>query len=168
MSSALDRLLRPLAADDWENVREIYLAGIATGRATFQTSAPTREEWERAHFPHPRIAACIGEQVAGWAALSPVSTRAAYRGDAEVSVYVSPGFQRLGAGRDLLLALIRESEASGIWTLQAAILAENVQSAALHERCGFRLVGRRDRPGQPHDVWRDLLLYERRSSVVGC
>ena len=158
---------------DWEQVRAIYLEGIATGHATFETSAPTWEHWNASHLRDSRFVARSGDVmkaggvIKGWAALSPVSSRCVYAGVAEVSVYVGERYRGEGIGKALLGALIASSEAVGIWTLQAGVFPENVGSVRLHERCGFREVGRRERIGQMNDVWRDTLLLERRSKVVG-
>ncbi|MFO7633033.1 MAG: N-acetyltransferase family protein [Caldilinea sp.] len=152
---------------DWLQVRAIYLEGIATGQATFEQSAPDWETWDRKHLPVCRLVARHQERVIGWAALTPYSARAVYAGVAEVSVYVAAAHQGHGIGRCLLDALVDASEASGIWTLQAGIFPENAGSVHLHERCGFRVVGRRERIGQMHGVWRDVLLLERRSRNVG-
>lgn len=153
---------------DWLQVRAIYLAGIATGQATFEQSAPEWERWDRKHLPTCRLVARDGAgHVAGWAALTPYSARAVYAGVAEVSIYVAAAMRGQGVGRRLLAALVAASEAAGIWTLQAGIFPENTASVRLHERCGFRVVGRRERIGQLHGVWRDVLLLERRSAVVG-
>lgn len=148
---------------DWPSVRAIYLEGIATGQATFETSAPPWEEWDAKHLAHPRIVFREGERVAGWGALSRVSARACYAGVAEVSVYVGDAFRGRGVGSRLLAALVQRSEADGIWTLQASIFPENEASARLHRRHGFRVVGRRERIAQQNGVWRDTLLLERRS-----
>ncbi len=158
-------LLRGLREADWPAVERIYAAGIATGLATFETEPPTWEEWDREHHPFARLAATRGDDVLGWAALSPVSRRRAYAGVAEVSVYVAPEHQREGIGRALLAMLIAESEGRGIWMLQATITAENLASVALHERVGFRLVGRRERIGQIAGRWHDTVLLERRSAL---
>ena len=156
-----------MRADDWQQVRAIYLEGIATGHATFETEAPTRESWDAAHLRAGRLVARAGGEVSGWAALSPVSGRCVYAGVAEVSVYVGRAFRGRGCGRALLEALIRSSEAAGIWTLQAGIFPENDESVRLHLRCGFREVGRRERIGRMGGRWRDTLLLERRSEIVG-
>lgn len=156
--------IAPMEAEHWEAVRAIYLEGIATGNATFQTEAPEWAAWDAAHHAHSRLVALDGGQVAGWAALSPVSARPVYAGVAEVSVYVGAAYRGRGVGRALLAALIGSSEAHGVWTLQAGIFPENTASVALHERCGFRVVGRRERLGRLHGTWRDVLLLERRSS----
>lgn len=152
---------------DWPVVRAIYKEGIATGQATFETTAPDWELWDAAHRPDCRLVARRDGQVVGWAALSPVSKRDVYRGVAEVSVYVSAAAHRQGIGRALLLALVDASEAAGIWTLQASIFPENEVSVSLHVACGFRVVGRRERVALHHGVWRDTVLLERRSGVAG-
>ncbi|PYS48998.1 MAG: N-acetyltransferase [Acidobacteria bacterium] len=152
---------------DWDQVRSIYIEGIRTGQATFETEAPDWERWDASHLPECRLVARACETIAGWVALSPISTRSVYRGVVEVSVYVAESFRGLGAGHALLESLIACSERHGIWTLQAGILAENVSSLALHRKCGFREVGRRERIGMLKEEWRDVILLERRSKVVG-
>ena len=159
--------IRGLVAGDWESVRSIYLAGIATGQATFETNAPTWQQWDDTHLPAPRLVAITNEVILGWAALSPVSRRLVYAGVAEVSVYVDEQARGQGVGALLLQSLIKESEASGIWSLQAGIFPENLASISLHQACGFREVGRRERIGKMKETWRDTVLYERRSKVVG-
>jgi len=159
--------IRDLTPADWPAVRRIYEEGIATGQATFQTEAPSWERWDASHVAACRLAATEGDAVVGWAALSPVSDRCVYGGVAQVRVYVAESARGRGVGRALLGALVTASEAAGMWTLQAGIFPENVASVALHERCGFRVIGRRERIGQQHGVWRDTLLLERRSAVVG-
>lgn len=164
MNCFIDRM----KADDWEQVRSIYLEGIATGDATFETDAPSWDKWDAAHLRDLRLVARAPRGVVlGWAALSPVSTRRVYGGVAEVSVYVGERARGRGAGRALLEALVAESEASGIWTLQAGVFPENTASVNLHLRCGFREVGRRERIGRLKGAWRDVILLERRSKVVG-
>jgi phosphinothricin acetyltransferase len=156
-----------LAQTDWEQVRAIYLEGIATGNATFETEAPDWESWDAAHLPCARLVARYDGSIAGWAALSPVSRRRVYRGVAEATVYVRAAHRGKGIGRILLMALIEASEENGIWTLQAGIFPENTASLALTRACGFREVGRRERMGQHGGVWRDVILLERRSPIVG-
>ncbi len=164
----------------WPAVREIYREGIATGNATFETDLPEWEKWDTAHRKDCRLVALEPFEkdsefviplenvtVLGWAALSPVSARRVYSGVAEVSVYVAAAARGRGVGKALLQALVQESEANGIWTLQAGIFPENVASVKLHEFCGFRKVGVRHRIGKLGDVWRDDLLLERRSSLIG-
>jgi len=156
-----------LTAEHWEAVRTIFADGIATGLATFETEVPEWEAWDRGHLPEPRLVAVDAGEVVGWAALSPVSGRCIYGGVSEVSVYVAALARGRGIGRLLLLELVRASERAGIWTLQAGIFTENQASIRLHRSCGFREVGVRERLGVLHGVWRDVLLMERRSRVVG-
>ena len=160
-------VIQQMTTADWPRVKQIYLEGIATGHATFETAAPSFEQWDQAHLPVARLVAQQGGGIAGWAALSLVSQRCVYGGVAEVSVYVSLSSQASGVGRKLLEALISESEQNGIWTLQAGIFPENVGSLVLHQRCGFREVGRRERIGKMNGVWRDTILLKRRSMTVG-
>jgi len=161
-------LLTPLTAEDWPAAAHIYRAGIDGGNATFEPDAPTWEEWSGVRAGYPAILARgVGGEVLGWAALTPVSPRPVYRGVGAVSIYVAPEQTRRGVGRALLGALIEAAERAGFWTLEAGIFPENTASIALHERCGFRLVGVRERIGQmPDGRWRDVLLYERRSATV--
>jgi L-amino acid N-acyltransferase YncA len=156
-----------LKPEDWSAVRAIYEEGIATRNATFETQVPTWEDWDASHLRDCRLVARKGGYVVGWGALSPVSGRSVYAGVAEVSVYVAAAAQGQGVGKRLLRALIGVSERQGIWTLQAGIFPENRASIALHESCGFRKVGIRARIGQLEDVWRDVVLLERRSDTVG-
>ena len=159
---------RELTAADWEAVRSIYLDGIATGQATFETVAPSWEKWNEGHLRFARLGASFFGEPAlqGWAALSPVSVRAVYAGVAEVSVYVGAEARGHGVGRTLLSRLIAESELNGVWTLQAGIFPENEASVTLHQNLGFRVVGKRERIGKLKGVWRDTVLLERRSRVV--
>ena len=156
-----------LTPSDWDAVRGIYLEGIATGDATFETDAPGWEIWDGAHRQDARLVARRAGRVVGWAALTRVSGRCVYAGVAEVSVYVAGSARGEGVGRALLEALIAASEQAGVWTLQAGIFPENAASIALHERCGFRIVGRRERLGRLGPTWRDVMLLERRSPRVG-
>jgi L-amino acid N-acyltransferase YncA len=156
--------VRPLVRDDWPAVREIYEQGIASGDATFETEAPAWDAWDRAHSL--RLVAEAHREVLGWAALAPVSERCVYEGVVEDSVYVASSAQGLGIGRLLLEELVRRAEADGIWTVQAGIFPENDASLGLHRRCGFRVVGVRERLGRRDGVWRDVVLMERRSEVV--
>ena len=160
----------PMTADHWPAVRTIYAEGMATGNATFATEPPSWEEWNASHLSTCRLVAVSEtepETVLGWAALTPVSGRCVYAGVGEVSVYVADAARGQGVGRALLAALITESEQNGLWTLQAGIFPENAASVHLHEANGFRQVGRRERIGQLRGQWRDTLLLERRSAVVG-
>jgi phosphinothricin acetyltransferase len=159
--------IAPLTASHWEAVRAIYLEGIATGNATFQQTAPDWAEWDRAHLQTCRVVALQDSHVLGWAALSPVSSRCVYAGIAEVSVYVAEAARGIGIGSTLLAHLITASEAEGIWTLQAGIFPENNASIHLHTSAGFRIVGTRERLGSMNGRWRDVVLLERRSSVIG-
>lgn len=164
----MNYVVADMEADDWEQVRSIYLEGIATGHATFETDAPTWEHWDAGHLKKARLVArdAAGE-ILGWAALSRVSDRCVYGGVAEVSVYVGEHGRGRGVGRALLERLIAASEQHGIWTLQAGVFPENAASIKLHLACGFREVGRRERIGKLDGVWRDTLLLERRSPSIG-
>jgi L-amino acid N-acyltransferase YncA len=179
--TARELTIESMTEADWPAVARIYRAGIDAGDATFERGAPSFENWSRARLPAPRLVARgkpgdgSGDrsneesgEVLGWAALSPVSARAVYRGVGAVSIYVDPAYTRRGVGRALLDALIAASEDVGLWTLEAGIFPENRASVALHERCGFTLVGVRRRLGQMADGrWRDVALYERRSRTIG-
>ncbi|GAA3949626.1 N-acetyltransferase family protein [Hymenobacter algoricola] len=163
--------IQPLTETHWPAVRAIYGAGIAAGNATFQTEAPTWEDWDRGHLAHSRLVAVdagygAGGAVLDWVALSPLSGRCVYGGVAEVSGYVAGAARGRGVGRQLLAALVTESEAHGIWTLKAGIFPENTTSLRIHAGAGFREVGRRERIGQLHGVWRDTVLLERRRPTV--
>jgi phosphinothricin acetyltransferase len=164
---AMNFLLDTLRPFDWEHVRAIYLEGIAGRNATFETEAPTWEKWDAAHLPFGRLVARAADAVLGWSALSTVSDRCCYAGVAEASLYVGTRHRGQGTGTALLQATIEVAEKNGIWTLQAGIFPENYVSLALVKKHGFREVGRRERLGKLHGVWRDVLLLERRSPVVG-
>ena len=157
--------LRRLEAADWTAVRDIYREGIRSGLATFEVEAPTWEEWDAAHHGEHRLVAEMDERIVGWAALGPVSTRRVYAGVAEDSVYVSAGAQGQGVGGALLSALVAGAETAGIWTVEAGIFPENGASVAVHQRCGFRIVGVREKLGRRDGLWRDVLLLERRSAL---
>ena len=160
--------IAPMQPADWPDVKRIYEDGIATGLATFETQAPTWEAWDASHRHECRFVARHDDRVVGWIALSAVSRRSVYRGVAEVSVYVARDARGVGVGRALFEALIPASEAAGIWTVQAGVMAVNAPSLALHERVGFRTVGVREGFGQDvGGVWHDVVLLERRSNVVG-
>ena len=156
-----------LNQNHWEDVREIYLQGIATKQATFQTTASEWEEWDQSHLPGLRYVALIDQSVAGWVALSGVSSRCVYAGVAEVSVYIHQDFRAQGVGIALMQRVITESELNNIWTLQSGIFPENTASIALHEKCGFRKVGYREKIGKMEGIWRDTILMERRSKITG-
>ena len=155
--------IRDLRAGDWPEVAAIYEIGIRTRNATFETAVPGWEEWDAAHLPPRRLVAVAGGAVVGWAALAPVSSRACYAGVVEASVYVAHGWQGRGVGRALLERLVEDAEAAGLWTIQTSIFPENRASLELHLRCGFRVVGVRERIAMHHGVWRDTLLLERRA-----
>jgi L-amino acid N-acyltransferase YncA len=156
--------IRALDESDWPQVSAAYLDGIRTGNATFETEAPGREAFQASHSV--TLVCEIDDEVAGWAALSPVSSRCCYRGVAESSVYVAAWARGRGVGRALMDELVARSEADGIWTLEAGIFPENKASLGLHLACGFRIVGVRERLGELDGVWRDVLLLERRSAHV--
>lgn len=160
--------LSALEERHWPDVRRIHAEGIATGEATFETEPPSLwTDWSETHLEYGRLVALADGKVVGWAALTAVSDRCVYAGVAEVSVYVGAGARGQGVGSKLLARLIEEAEAHGIWTLQAGVFPENEQSVALHEKLGFRTVGRRERLGRLGGRWRDVLLLERRSTRVG-
>ncbi|RZK71342.1 MAG: N-acetyltransferase family protein [Pedobacter sp.] len=158
--------IRILVPSDWEQVKSIYEKGIATGNATFQTTAPTFEEWDDSHLRTCRFVDDQDGVLRGWAALTPVSSRCVYAGVAEVSVYVDPAFSGKGVGYGLLNELVKASEQEGIWTLQAGIFPENAASLKIHEKAGFRILGIREKIGKQQDTWRDTVLLERRSKTV--
>ncbi len=161
--------IRSMRPKNWQQVADIYATGIATGNATFETEPPAWASWDRAHRQDLRLVALDAELVVGWAAAGGVSDRCCYAGVAEHSVYVrpGPGYQGRGIGRALLRSLVDAATEAGVWTLQTGIFPENQASVALHEACGFRVVGRRERLGQLNGVWRDVLLLERRSNLIG-
>jgi phosphinothricin acetyltransferase len=159
--------LRAMTPNDWSEVARIYEEGLETGNATFQQEVPTWEEWNSGHVKSCRIAAFINETMAGWAALSAVSSRAVYAGVAEVSVYIGKDFRGMRIGDQLMKNLVDESEKEGFWTLQSSIFPENEASVKLHEKYGFRTMGYRERVGKMNGIWRDTVIMERRSKVIG-
>jgi L-amino acid N-acyltransferase YncA len=159
--------IKLMGREHWPEVLRIYLEGIATGNATFETKAPSWGKWDSGHLPNCRLVAQEESKIVGWAALSPVSSRRVYGGVAEVSVYVAEAARGKRIGRSLLAALIESSEDFGVWTLQAGIFPENTASITLHQAFGFREVGRRERIGKMGDIWRDVVLLERRSAKAG-
>ncbi|MFJ3620563.1 GNAT family N-acetyltransferase [Streptomyces iakyrus] len=167
MSGVLSAVVVPLVADHAEQVLAIYQAGIDEGNATFEASPPAWETFDATKLPEHRFAA-LDEHgaVLGWVAASRVSDRCAYAGVVEHSVYVHPGARGRGIASALLKALIDSTEQAGIWTIQSGIFPENAASLAVHQRAGFRVIGRRERIGRHHGVWRDVVLLERRSPVV--
>jgi L-amino acid N-acyltransferase YncA len=159
-------VIRPLTAADYPAVAAVYDEGIATRMATFETAVPAWADWDAAHLATPRLVAEEGGEVVGWDALAPVSQRPCYAGVADVSVYVAERARGRGVGSALLEALVKGSERAGLWTLQAGVFPENHASLALHRRCGFRVVGVRERIGRLDGAWRDVVLLERRSDRV--
>ncbi|SFR78387.1 phosphinothricin acetyltransferase [Agromyces sp. CF514] len=160
--------IRPMEPSDWPAVHAIYAAGIATGNATFEAEPPTWQAFDASRIDDVRLVASSGDgQVIGWAAASWVSAREVYRGVVEHSIYIAPDAQGTGIGRQLLTAFLEAADAAGYWTIQSSIFPENLPSLALHERAGFRTVGRRERIARmgygPHaGSWRDTILIERR------
>ena len=163
----MDFIIDKMKVEDWPEVQSTYKEGIATGNATFETKAPDWEKWDKIYLRDCRLVARAEGKVIGCAALRPYSPRPVYSGVAEVGIYVAPSARGIGVGKALLGALIEESERVGIWTLQAGAFPENTASIALQKSCGFREVGCRERIGQMDSVWRDVILMERRSKVVG-
>jgi L-amino acid N-acyltransferase YncA len=159
--------IEPMISDDWPDVSSIFLEGIATGIATFETLPPTWEVFDRLHLPFCRVVARYEGSIAGWAALARRSQRSAYSGVAELSIYVAAWSRGKGVGSTLINAVIRESEKFGIWTLQGSIFPENKASLKLVESAGFRQVGTRERIGKSNGQWRDTILVERRSKTIG-
>lgn len=158
----------PMTAADWPRVRRIYAEGIGSGNATLEAVAPAWPAWDEGHRQDCRLVARDAEHVLGWVALSPISSRSAYDGVAWVGIYVAAAAQGRGIGRALLDEVVRASEAAGIWTLQSGVLAENTASLALHAGAGFRRIGVLERRGRDAaGRWRDVVLLERRSAIVG-
>jgi L-amino acid N-acyltransferase YncA len=160
-------IINEMHSDDWEQVRRIYLEGLATCQASFETVAPTWEQWDESHHEHSRLIVSHEGQIVAWAALSPVSRRMCYFGVAEISIYVTDSHRGRRVGKKLLQALIESSERNGIWSLYGSTFPENTASIHLQISCGFRVVGRRERIAQHNGVWRDTIITERRSQVVG-
>jgi len=163
----MDITFRVMTATDWTSVAEIYKQGIETGNATFQQAIPTWEDWNNGHVSSCRIVVEVDNEVAGWAALSAVSSRPVYAGVAEVSVYVGSKYRGLQLGTKLLDKMITESESQGFWTLQAGIFPENKASIAIHKKSGFREIGYREKVAKMNTIWRNTVLMERRSTVAG-
>ena len=154
--------LRELTRDDWTAVAEIYWDGMRDGLATFETEVPSWDEWDARPLSGHRLVAELHGEVVGWAALAPASKRRCYSGVAENSVYVARHAQGRGVGKALLRALIKRARAAGIWMIQTSIFPENSASLALHERCGFRVVGTRERIAKRDGLWRDTVFLENR------
>lgn len=161
-------IIDTMKEEDWKQVSDIYLEGIKTGIATFQSDIPTWEEWDKGHCTRCRFVARSGDIILGWVALSPVSSRCVYAGVAEVSIYINQKYRGMGIGTVLLNHLIQQSEGEGYWTLQSGIIKENISSRMLHKKCGFREIGYRERPGKMENgTWHDVVLMEYRSKLVG-
>ena len=161
-------VIRPMEPADARQVLAVYQAGLDTGLASFETTAPGWEAFDGAKLPGHRFVAADGDgEVLGWVAVSPVSARSVYAGVVEHSVYVRPGYHRRGIGAALLRALIGSTEAAGIWTIQSSIFPEHTASLQLHRQAGFRVVGTRERIARHHGRWRDTVLIERRGAVAG-
>jgi L-amino acid N-acyltransferase YncA len=158
--------IRELRFEDWPAVREIFEQGIAGRNATFETEAPSWDAWDASQLDGHRFVAVEDGRVVGWVAAHAVSSRPCYRGVVEHSVYVDDASQGKGTGRALLERLFQSTEAAGIWTIQTGVFPENEASLALHERCGFRVVGTQERLGKLDGVWRDVVVLERRSEVI--
>lgn len=152
---------------DWKAVAAIYQQGIATGMATFEQEVPSYKIWDKAHVPKCRLVAEINHTVVGWAALSPVSSRCVYGGVGEVSVYIHQDHRAKGLATALMNRLVHQSEAEGFWTLQSGIFPENIASIQLHQKQGFRLLGKREKVAKLHGEWKDNLVFEKRSSKIG-
>ena len=163
----MDVSIETLTRSDWDVVRSIYLQGIATGEATFEMDVPTFDEWDSSHLPGCRLVARQEEEIVGWAALSPVSRRCVYRGVAEVSIYIAASHRGEGVGKALMDALIMLSEGEMIWTLESSMFPENEASIRLHKACGFREFGFREKIAELDGKWRNTILMERRSKVIG-
>lgn len=157
-------ILRPLKKSDWNSASKIYAEGIATGIATFETEVPSWEIWDKKYLQDCRLVAAYNGQIVGFAVLSLVSHRQVYRGVAEVSVYVGENFQRQKVGYQLLDEIVKHSENKGFWTLHASVFTENIASLELHKKCGFRVVGIKERIGKLNGKWHDNYFLERRSS----
>lgn len=154
--------IREMHHSDWESVKAIYKLGIESGDATFETDVPAWEAWDNGKLPYGRLVAEIDGRTAGWVALSPYSSRQVYKGVMEVGIYVDSRFQGNGVGSALLEAVLDVCLKEGVWTVQAGIFPENTASLSLHEKFGFRIVGRRERLAQLNGEWRDVMLLEKR------
>jgi len=153
---------------DWKQVSSIYLEGIRTGKATFQTEVPNWENWNGGHISSCRLVLRSCNIILGWGALSPTSSRYVYSGVAEVSIYIGEKYRERGLGKVILEKLIILSEKNGFWTLQSGIIRENILSIKLHKSCGFREVGIREKISKMNNgEWHDVVLMERRSKIVG-
>jgi L-amino acid N-acyltransferase YncA len=164
----LEYVIEEMMKEDWKQVANIYLEGIKTGIATFQTSVPTFENWNISHISSCRLVVRAGNNVLGWGALSKTSSRTVYEGVAEVSIYIGEKYKSQGIGKALLTKLIKVSEENGFWTLQSGIIRNNFSSITLHKKCGFREIGIREKVAKMNDeAWLDVVLMERRSKIIG-
>ncbi|MDD3223150.1 MAG: GNAT family N-acetyltransferase [Clostridium sp.] len=157
-----------MKCEDWDEVGQIYLQGIKTKIATFNSEVPKFEKWDSEHIKECRfVAKNENKHVIGWVALSPTSNMCAYRGVAEVSIYIDENYRKMGIGQSLLKKMIIESEKKGFWTLESLIIEDNIQSIELHKKCGFREVGIREKLGKmDNGIWHDVVVMERRSKLV--
>jgi L-amino acid N-acyltransferase YncA len=163
----MDFIIEKMKTEDWPTVKSIYQEGIVTGNATFEIDAPDWEQWDKHHLSDCRLIAKSADEMIGWFALSPVSSRCVYEGVVEISLYIKSSARGKGVGKAFLKAAIEESERLGIWTLQSGVFPENIASIAVQKACGFRQVGIREKIGCMNGQWRDVILMERRSKVVG-
>lgn len=164
----MDYKIDEMVSSDWKQVSNIYLEGINTGKATFQTEVPTFENWDNGHVKSCRLVARLGNDILGWGALSPTSSRCVYNGVAEVSIYIGEIHRGKGIGKNILNDLIKLSEKNGFWTLQSGIIRENISSIKLHEECGFREIGIRQKVAKMNNAkWHDVVFMERRSNIIG-
>lgn len=161
--------VRPMYATDYEKVANIYQQGIDSKQCTFETEVPTWEIFDQGHLQHPRLVAIDEQgQVCGFIVLSSMSSRRCFRGVAEISIYLDGAYTRQGIGRTLMNEMIAQSEEAGIWSLFSGIFPENKASIALHQRCGFREIGYREKMGENEDgTFRDVVFFERRSPMIG-
>jgi L-amino acid N-acyltransferase YncA len=160
--------IKPLLSRYAAAVLSIYGEGLQSGSATFNTVIPTWEEWDASHLPHTRLVAIENDTILGWIALLPVSSRACYKGVAEFSIYVALANRGKGTGRLLMEAMIKESEANSIWTLQSSTFEKNISSIELQKKFGFRVIGYRERIAQLSNTWHNTVMLERRSKITGC
>lgn len=162
-------IIDDMKKEDWDQVANIYMDGVKTARATFVEEVPVWENWNKGHVTSCRLVARSGKDVLGWVALSPTSTRFAYRGVAEVSIYVGEKYRGMGVGEALMKRVIECSEQNGFWTLESLVISENKGSIELHKKCGFRVLGVREKPGKMAStgIWYDVTIMERRSKEVG-
>lgn len=165
----MEFIIRKMKEEDWDSVADIYMEGIKTKKATFQAEIPRYQDWDKGHLNIGRfVATNSNNRIIGWIALSPTSSRCVYKGVAEVSIYISESCRRNNVGYELINRVIEETEKENIWTLQSGIFSINEPSIKLHKKCGFRVVGVREKIGCDADgIWHDTILMERRSKIVG-